>query len=686
MNRRTAIAALLLLRGTASADEETAPAETIIINDRKPDREEARDRDRALGDAPFVTIVHAEDHPATTSVADALGSTVGVHTRSLGGLGSFQSISVRGAAPGHTSVLVDGVPLARLASVTTDLGRYTLDAFGEVELYRGAVPLELGGAGVGGALNLVTRLGRGEHGERLHITTGAGSYGARHLRARYGDRFGDVDTMAFVGYQGAAGDYTFFSDKGTPLNLRDDSYETRQNNGFSQLDVVTRAGDVERSLVGGARVAWKSQGLPGVVAEPTIDSKLSTLDVLADARGDAVVGAATARQLGYLLVEHQRLRDLDGRLGLGDQNREYLTLSGGASSTWTVPLGAHELSAGVEVRGDRFRDEDRMNEREPLVGDREGGAVMAGVDFALDPTVVVTPSARLDVVRTAPVPTGAESDPQPMPMRYDTIPSPRLSVRLAASEDVSLKTSAGWYVRLPTLIELFGNRGAVIGSPDLRPERGPSAEVGVVWAPAEAKGEFDRIVVEASAFGTRSNDTIVFIHSVGFVTRPINVAEAQTYGGELVASARIARTLSLTANYTRLITEQISAMPEYSGKELPRKPGHDLYARADVVHSVFGRQASVWLDASFQSESYLDQPNTSRVPSRFLVGTGARVEVAGGVTASIAIENLANLRVEQLPLDPPPRPDFTQTPTYLADVGGFPLPGRSLYVSLEWSH
>src|SRR3954469_11263050 len=161
----------------ASAQPADVDPETIVVIDRKPDADAApaaRDRDRALGDAPFVTIVHADEHPATTSVADALGSTVGVHTRSLGGLGAYESISVRGASPGHTTVLVDGVPLARLAGVTTDLGRYELGAFSEVELYRGAVPVELGGAGVGGALNLVTRLGRGPRGERVTATIGAG--------------------------------------------------------------------------------------------------------------------------------------------------------------------------------------------------------------------------------------------------------------------------------------------------------------------------------------------------------------------------------------------------------------------------------------------------------------------------------------------------------------------------------
>ena len=44
------------------------------------------------------------------------------------------------------------------------------------------------------------------------------------------------------------------------------------------------------------------------------------------------------------------------------------------------------------------------------------------------------------------------------------------------------------------------------------------------------------------------------------------------------------------------------------------------------------------------------------------------------------------MRIQYLPLDPPPRPDLTQTPTALADVAGFPLPGRTFYLSLDWSH
>ncbi|MGE5180838.1 MAG: TonB-dependent receptor plug domain-containing protein [Acidobacteriota bacterium] len=495
-----------------------------MIIDRPDDRPAARDRDRALGDAPFVTIIHPDDHPATASVADAVGQTVGALTRSLGGLGAFESVSVRGSAPGHTQVLIDGVPLARIAQVTTDLGRFSLASFGQVELYRGSVPVELGGAGVGGALDLVTRLGRGEHGERVTASLGAGSYGARHARLHYGDAHagGRILSSTTVGYQGATGDYTYYDDNGTPLNLSDDTYRVRGNNGFDQVDAATRAGTLDQQTAGGLRAAWKHQGLPGSTAQPAIKASLTTLDVIGDARGEHAIGDASERELGYLLVETQRLRDPLGELGLGTQQRAYVTLSGGATSTWHARVAGDRVTAGVELRGDRFRDEDTSGVQPAITGDRVGGALLGSYDLALAPELVVMPAMRLDVVRTAPTPQTAGPEAlMPVPPRWDVVPSPRVTARLAVGDDVAIKASGGWYVRLPTLIELFGDRGYVVGSPALRPERGPSGEVGAVWAPARAVagGAIARVLVETDAFATRLRDTIAFITTAGYVAR-----------------------------------------------------------------------------------------------------------------------------------------------------------------------
>lgn len=663
------------------------PAETIFVIDERPDTA-TRDRERLLGDAPLLTILHADDHAATTSVAEALATTAGVQSRVLGGLGSYQAVSVRGATAGHTAVLVDGIPLARIAAVTTDLGRFSLDSFGEIELYRGAVPVELGGAGIGGAVNMVTRLGRGDHGERVHASIGYGSYGARHLRAHYGDDHESIGAKSSttIGYTGADGDFTYFDDNGTQLNASDDTYRTRSNNGFDQLDAATRLGSTRSPLIAGARLSLKRQGLPGSTQSPSHAAALSTLDALVDAQGDAKVGAAVARNLGFVLVEYQTLADPLGELGLGTVDRAYTTLSLGVSSTWKVALRAHRLAGGVELRADSFGDHDTTGMQEPLDGTRAGGAVTGALDLVLGSAVVITPAVRLDLLRTAATPmTVGPTALMPIAPRWDVMPSPRVTGRVLVGDDLAIKGSAGYYARLPTMLEVFGNRGFLLGSPDLRAETGPSTDLGVVWAPGKTLGDWDRLLLQASVFGNRSHDTITFVTTAGYTARAINLDDSQAYGAEIVAAGRVAETLSLTASYTGLATEQRSADPNFDGKPIPRRPAHLWYGRADITRTALGREGTLWIDTSWQAESTLDRAGLVRVPARLLVGAGVRVELALGFSLSATVANLTDHRVSYVPLDRPPSPDLTEVPAALTDVTGFPLPGRSFYLALDWT-
>ncbi len=669
----------------------TVEPETIFVIDRATD-DGAADRERALGEAPFVTVLHPADHPATTSVADAVATSAGALTTSLGGLGSFQTVGVRGAAPGHTSVLIDGVPLAKLAAVTADLGRYPLDAFGEVRFYRGAVPVELGGAGLGGAIDLVTRMGPGPHGERWSMSLGGGSYRTRHFRAHLGDAHGErgeILSSTTVGYQGTTGDYSYFDDNGTLLNRNDDGYRVRGNNGFDQIDASTRFATRSQPTGGGLRLAWKRQGLPGSTAKPAQTAKLTTFDAILDAGGETRAGDWTGHQLGYGLFERQGLRDAMGELGLGDAERSYTTVSLGASSTWRHPIGPHRFSAGAELRADAFSDHDDKANTDAVTGTRVGGAMLAAIDLALAPQLVVTPALRLEALDSAPTPVSVG----PMagvvvPSRWDLVASPRFTALFAATSDLAIKGSIGRYARLPTLLEVFGNRGFILGSPDLKPERGPSSDLGLVWAPAraQARGEIDRVLVQADVFASRAHDTIALITTAGYVTRAANIGDTEAYGAELIASARIARTLSVTASYTRLVTEQMSSDVNVDGKPVPRRPGHVLYARGEVERRVLNHTAMAWLDGAWQAESYLDPASLGSTPSRLLIGTGARVEVIEHLGLSLSITNLADARIAHLPLDPAPSPALTETPTPLTDVSGFPLPGRSFYLSVDWTH
>ena len=441
----------------ASATDTTGGERIIIVDTLHPPRaglddlvgaaEGAPGRERALAEPPFVTIVRVDDREGeTTSVAEALAQGVGVHVRSVGGLGSFASLSVRGASSGQTAVLIDGVPLSRVASVTTDLGQFELGAFSELELYRGGVPVAVGGAALGGALNMVTRVGPGGGGERWRLSVGGGSFGARHLRVRNLGASADGHRAWHLaaGYAGATGDYVYRDDNGTNLELDDDRWARRQNDGYDAVDLVARGrvrGDGLTFTVG-SRTLVRAQGIPGTGAVQSETASLATASELLDA-GLEIPAAFGVRDLAadshaFVFIERQRYRDRDGEIGVGAQDRRYLTSAGGLATTWSLEIAdaaaRHHLAAGLDVRADHVRDQDLFRGDGPSVSGWRAGIGVALADdiaFGAGGEVVVQPALRLDVERTDPIAdTTSPLGPMALAPRTDLYPSPRLAARI----------------------------------------------------------------------------------------------------------------------------------------------------------------------------------------------------------------------------------------------------------------
>lgn len=688
-----------------AADDEPreAPPETIVITPRPrargvddlvdPDPEHA-DRGRALGDSAFVTVVRLDERAGeSVTVADVLARSLGVSVRSLGGLGAYTSLSVRGAASGHTAVVVDGVPLSKLASATQDLGQLELGGFTHLELYRGGVPAGLGGAGLGGALALTTVVGPTPEGAGVTVSSGTGSYGARHLRARWLGGDPDAGFHLAAGYRGADGDFDYFDDGGTPLSASDDSVETRGNNGYDRADYVARGRwrDGDGELVAGARGTWQAQGLPGPTTAPAAEASLATWQQLVDLslRQDAWLGVDDlgARAGAYASLERQRYRDPMSEIGLGAQDTRYVTAVAGGRGGLDLALGLHRFEAALDARADVFEQDDLLGED---LADSSGRRAQAGVALADEIAlaggrVAVQPALRVELLRTEPVSDRYDMEASTAP-RHEAFVSPRLSARWAIASFVALKGSAGRYVRIPTLLEMFGDRGYVLGNPALAAETGWAGDAGVVIAPARALGSIDRIYFELAGFASRPRDPIVFAMQNGFVARATNLEGADTRGLELAGSARVARTLTAAAHYTYLDARHRSRAASLDGKRLPHRPAHQLYGRADLARRVGGRLVVLWGDALLTSGNYLDQANVYELPARALFGAGAKLEVPGGLAVGVEVENLGDARVEDIELSPAPRPDLERVPRALSDFYGYPLPGRALYLTAEWSH
>jgi vitamin B12 transporter len=259
--------------------------------------------------------------------------------------------------------------------------------------------------------------------------------------------------------------------------------------------------------------------------------------------------------------------------------------------------------------------------------------------------------------------------------------SPRFGARVAPWEIVSLRGSIGRFLRAPSLVELFGDRGFFVGNEGLRPEHGVSADGGIVL-------DVDRTRVRAYAqvagFWVRSHDLIQWV-SAGSVARPQNIAGARVRGLETAASIADGEGMAeLVINYTLLDAVDRSGAPDRDGRALPGRPRHDLYTRASFGRAFPVRGVAVEPRLAYTVElvarTYLDPHERYVLPPRLLQGIGVELHIAQRVHAGFEVRNLLDVRTAMVTL---PIASDRPTAVPVADFIGYPLPGRSLWGTLR---
>ncbi len=120
---------------------------------------------------------------SSKGLADALRGVAGVEVRETGGAGGNASVSIRGATPGQTLVLIDGIRIGDPSSIdgSVDFGGLVAGDIERIEVLRGPQSALYGSDAMGGVINILTR--RGEGPARSSVTIEGGSYGTVHTRA-----------------------------------------------------------------------------------------------------------------------------------------------------------------------------------------------------------------------------------------------------------------------------------------------------------------------------------------------------------------------------------------------------------------------------------------------------------------------------------------------------------------------
>lgn len=193
-----------------------------------------------------VTVIDRDSFQADHySVADVLETSSSIQVQSTGELGSYSTLSVRGATGQQSLVFIDGIPVSGNNGQATDLSQIPLDQVESIEVYRTAAPAQFSQDAMGGVINIVTRRTKGPTAQ-TQLGMKLGSFGLREISgARSWHQSGNRINLRASALN-AENDFPFTYDAGTPDVQQDDREQRRNNADYERysgaLDITRQSG------------------------------------------------------------------------------------------------------------------------------------------------------------------------------------------------------------------------------------------------------------------------------------------------------------------------------------------------------------------------------------------------------------------------------------------------------------
>ncbi len=644
--------------------------------------EERRAEVILLPGATVTVLDLAADSARVLDLGDMLQAAPGIQVRRTGGVGSPQLVQLRGASGGQVRLLVDGIPLPQDASGAVDLSSLPLESAERVEVYRGSLPLGMGGEGLAGAINLVTRKpeGLGE----LRLSAGAGSFHTYEGSAGVDLGAGVWRASLWTAGQFARNDFVYYDDNGTPYTSADDRDDARRSNadarrGELALNASRESGGGRLSLA--ASGVAREAGIPGPASYQVSDARLAQRRAQASTRFEGGAGLHGATGLSAQW-DWQHYQDPQGEVGLGLQDEQTGTgaaaVDGLLDWTW---LPEQQLAASARLELQQLSSEDAtsasaqiaVRRRDRLSSTLEArGKVWTlgyGARLSLD-------AARSSSEGSLPLALGVVGDAEPL-----LLLSPAASLAWQPTALLGLRASGGLGHRLPSFPELYGDAGTVVGNEDLLPERGWSVDLGADLAGDLGPGPG---TLSITGYHRDLQQLIAYVQNSQYTLRAENFERAWISGAE--AEGRLdldlgrLGLLDLGLAYAFTWSLNLSPGTVAYGNALPGLPVQDLFADLQL--------GPLWLrpavSVELQGRSYRDSANLLELPPRaFLHLRLVSRPLPGGPQLCLELRNALDHRVEATELV-----DLeTGGPAMQAvsDYLGYPLPGRALYLSAEWA-
>lgn len=558
------------------------------------------------------------------SAAEILSTLAGVQSYRQGGLGSFETVSIRGIAAREIVICIDGVPVNDGSGGAVDLGTFDLNQFERIEVYKDRVPAKFGGSGIGGAVNFVTksalrktpREGSAASGKFL-LAYGSHHFweGAANLNMSISD---SANISAAVSARHSDNDYEFTNRNGTAYNQEDDFTDTRKNAQFTEY-----SGQFKFRLLhsGGAFSTWSANFSTSSGGNPGREDSQTQV---AGFDGENAQVAYRFESPGFIENRLWLSAGVAGRFEksvahsyypldhLGYYSTEYLEYGAAGYRLlpdFTVNYEGEILNAGIRLAGGADAYEARGSQKDwSLVR----YSVSASADAEVRPVswAAIGGEASALFVKDAltggtfvlPTYTKELTDARDRDVSYSAMARLKLGRK---NSRVGVHAGFGRFSRQPQIMELYGVYPGTLSNPDLNEESAVRFEAG-----AFAATEKNRTVLRATFFENHTENGIFWLVSGNFV-RPFNIGKTFVRGIETELESRPASFLKITMRATFQQTEDRTGNATYDGKKLPGEPAFSYFSE---MQSFLPFRLDAGFSAEYRTAIYTDRANRIEQP------------------------------------------------------------------------
>ncbi len=659
-----------LLITTSLPGQESQESEVVV---------EAKRSAGAASRNSSATVIETPEKGRFQSLDEILEQEAGINVRRYGGLGSYSTLSIRGSNANQVNIFIDGIPLNNAGSGEVNLSDINLDSISSIEMFRSGSPGAFSGSAAGGSINLIPGQPEGA-GQRLVFS--GGSFGtARAVGQAWGG-----DKLAWAvsgGMRKSDQDYRFHNDNGTPFVNRTDDFDDKRRNAQIRDNSFTgranyKTGNTEWKILDD--YIYRYHGVPGPGSNQTHDTRREywrdTLGAGSDTKGFLIKNLRLGTRVFYS----------EGQESFFDPAQELSSGSPDSHSriqmygTHLIPelylIDYHQIIRfflGIEreaFHGDRRDRFDDITQKIPAKFRNHSSAHIEDEIFFQDKRIVITPLAKYQKYTDSFNDEYSAStwDPYRSAKSYNEFAAfavGALFVPFRASwAEFQIRADAASDRRMPNFLELFGERGSIIGNQELRPEKSRTVDagMGVKFLQRRNPGE-----IFLTAFDRKVQDMILFVPNSQFSLRPENIDSASIRGAEFTLRLKLLDHIKNYINYTYQNAVNTSDVTYLKGKILPLRPRHEAHGGL----SYFNEHLETGTEIAYTGAVFRDRTNDyfNYQPARIIYNVFLMYSVYGRSRRDTEI--LLGMEVKNI-LD-----------TRVSDITGYPLPGRSVYVTLS---